>query len=114
MPSEIAAGYIEAFANGSLHDPYSWDDFELMDHANPEVALALKLCGHAASLHPPRNDREYMAPSGVPHFKHIAALLRSGALKAFVSLGGDAGLPEDLPVELKRLLEKGGDGNEDS
>lgn len=43
MPAEIAAGYIEAFVNETLRDPYAWDDFESCEYSNPEVNLALHL-----------------------------------------------------------------------
>ena len=106
MPVEIAAGYIEAFVNGTLRDPYSWDDFESCEHSSPEVKLALYLCGWAAKQCPPRNDREYMAPTGTPYFLRIAALLRTGGLSPFVNLEIDAILAGDMPRELSELLER--------
>jgi hypothetical protein len=105
MPSEIAAGYIEAFVNGTLRDPYSWDDFELSEHSNPEINTALFLCGWAVKHHPPRNDHEYMAPTAAPYFLRIAKLLRNGELKPFVSVDQQAILAGNIPTELRDLLE---------
>ena len=106
MPREIAAGYIEAFANGTLRDPYSWDDFETVPHDNSEVDLALQLCWWAAKQNPARHDKEYMAPGGKPVFTKIAALLRAGELSPFANSNRKEILAGTLPVQLRTLLER--------
>jgi len=105
MPCEIGAGYIEAFANSNLKDPYSWDDFESVEHSNPEVKLALYLCWWACNRHVARHDNEYMAPSGAAVFLKIASLLRSGELKEFINLTKDDVLTGKMPTSLLVRLE---------
>ncbi len=103
-PSEIAAGYIEAFANDNLQDPYAWDDFELAPEGNAEVILAIRLCWYVAGEFPARHDREYMAPEGKPYFRKIAKLLRKGKLAEYSSLNLEkvkqGGFPEKLHKQL--------------
>ncbi|WP_372845269.1 hypothetical protein [Pontiella sp.] len=84
--SEVAAGYIEAFANDNLKDPYAWDDFELAPEANPEVNLAIRLCWFIAGTFPARTNSEYMNPDGKVYFKRIAQLLRDGVLTEYKNL----------------------------
>jgi hypothetical protein len=103
-PNEIAAGYIEAFVNGTLRDPYSWDDFETIPDENPEVDLALHLCWMIARQHQPRHDKEYMAPTGKPGFLVVAGLLRSGKLQPFISLDRKEVLEGNIPKPLSDLL----------
>lgn len=104
MPREIAAGFIEAFVNGTLRDPYSWDDFETVPHDNPEADLALHLCWWVAKKHPAKHDKEYMAPEAKPEFLKIAELLRTGKLMPFVSEDRKEILAGALPISLKTLL----------
>lgn len=104
-PSEIAAGYIEAFANDNLKDPYAWDDFELAPEANPEVLLAIRLCWFIAGTFTARNNREYMNPGGEPYFKKIAQLLREGALSDYTHLDIEEVKKGDMPKELQMLLD---------
>ena len=104
-PSEVAAGYIEAFANDNLKDPYAWDDFELAPEANPEVLLAIRLCWFIAGTFTARNAREYMSPEGKPYFKNIARLLRDGALSDYTDLDLEEVKKGVMPKELRLLLD---------
>ena len=103
-PSEVAAGYIEAFANDTLKDPYSWDDFESAPESNREVELAIRLCWYVANRFPERNNREYMHPDGKPYFRKIAKLLRERRLKDYQDIDLEEArkgyLPDRLRVEL--------------
>jgi len=103
-PSEIAAGYIEAFANDNLQDPYAWDDFELAPEANHEVILAIRLCWLVAGKFPARHDREYMHPDGKPYFRRIAELLRKRELADFSEIDMDQVQKGNLPPELNDKL----------
>ena len=104
-PSEVAAGYIEAFVNNNLKDPYSWDDFESAPEANPEVNLAIRLCWFVAGTFPARHNREYMSPEADPYFKRIAQLLRDGKLSDYTDLDLEQVQKGFMPEELKLLLD---------
>ena len=103
-PNEVAAGYIEAFANDTLNDPYSWDDFESGPEQNPEVELAIRLCWCIANRFPQRHHREYMNPDGKPYFKKIAQLLRGGELSDYKNLDLEKVQRGDLPERLLSAL----------
>lgn len=103
-PNEVAAGYIEAFANDTLNDPYSWDDFESAPEANPEVELAIRLCWYVANRFPERHHHEYMHPDGKPYFKRIAQLLRDGVLSDYKDLDLEKAQRGDMPDALLSAL----------
>jgi len=102
--NEVAAGYIEAFANDTLNDPYSWDDFETGPEQNPEVKLAIRLCWFIANKFPERHHGEYMNPEGKPYFKKIAQLLRDGMLFDYKDLDLEKARRGDMPEQLLSML----------
>ena len=104
MPPEIAAGYIEAFVNGTLKGVWTWDELVMGIHSQKEVALAVDLCHMIEVVYPARSDGEYMNPEGWVFFLKVASLLRDRRLRPFVGLESLSVERGDIPRELRALI----------
>ena len=74
--NENAAAIIRRFIHGT-GDPYEWDDFESVDHTNPDVDLAIKLCWFFAGEFPAKKPTEYCDQRADTYFLKIADALEN-------------------------------------
>lgn len=76
MTNKDAAAIIKRFISGTGQE-YEWDDFESVEHKNPDVDLAIKLCCFFAGKFPPEKSTEYCNRKADMYFLKIADALGS-------------------------------------
>ena len=82
MPREMtraeAADFIDAFLDGSLDDPWAWDDFCGLRASDPTIEEVRNRCAAARyECPPPPGSVRYCGDEGVRVMRELARALRT-------------------------------------
>ena len=104
ITNKDASTIIRNFVSGG-GGQYEWDDFESVEHKNPETDLALRLCWFFARKYPAKKSTEYCGQQARRYFLIIADALESGQFNDLDFYSMKQSLKQGImPEELANIL----------